>query len=338
MFFYIKQMCTACPGCALANPTKSKSSELVYNFHIKVPFLILFIDAYLAGKHYSFDGFATYLVACCGMTGFTSMEPIVHANAKNFASAIMKIQLRYGFCHTIVLDKDSKFNSICREALDFLHINCHTLSGNNHNPMMVKRINRYLTKRLKIMTNERDSISIAHKAILLLLYAWNSYPIPGTNISCSLVAVGREFAFPIDYLANKHWELTSSPNSVESYSRDLATCLATLCEVAHLLVQEQRVYHCRLINSLRLDPHTYLVGNIVFARRAVQSDAAKGRVDKLQYTFTGPWKVTAALKSALYELEHCSSPSQKEKKHASNLSPYPTELIPFELIDGPNTQ
>jgi hypothetical protein len=135
--------------------------------------------------------------------------------------------------------------------------------------------------------------------------------------SLSLVAVGREFAFPINYSTNKHWELTSSPNSVESYSRNLATRLAALCEVAHLLVQEQRVYHRELINSRRPDPHTYSVRDIVFARHAVRSDATKGRVDS-------------------YELKHCSTPSRKEKKHASNLAPYPDELIPFEPVDGPD--
>jgi hypothetical protein len=119
---------------------------------------------------------------------------------------------------------------------------------------MVKHVNRYLTKGLKIMTNERDSVHIALEAILLLLYAWNSCPIPGTDISRSLDAVGREFAFLIDYSTNKHWELTSSPSSVESYSRDLATRLTALCEVAHLLVQEQQAYHCKLINSHQQDP------------------------------------------------------------------------------------
>ncbi len=39
----------------------------------------------------------------------------------------------------------------------------------------------------------------------------------------------------------------------------------------------------------------------------------KDTFDKLQYAFTGPWKVTAALKGASYELEDCSTPSQKEK-------------------------
>jgi hypothetical protein len=183
MYSYITHMCNACPGCALANPTKSKSSELVYNFPIKALFLILFVDAYSMGKHSSFDGFDMYLDACCGMTGFASMKPIQNANSKNFALAIMRTQLCYGFCHTIVLDKGRKFDSVCREALDLLQINCHVFLGDNHTSMMVERINRYLTKGLKIMANEQDSIRVALKAILILLYAWKSCPIPGTDIS-----------------------------------------------------------------------------------------------------------------------------------------------------------
>jgi hypothetical protein len=59
-------------------------------------------------------------------------------------------------------------------------------------------------KGFKIMTNKRDSVRIALEAILLLLYAWNSCPILGIDISCSLVALGQELAFPIDYSTNKH--------------------------------------------------------------------------------------------------------------------------------------
>ena len=55
--------------------------------------------------------------------------------------------------------------------------------------------------RLRIMTNELDSIQIALEAILLLIYAWNSCPVLGTAISRSLVAVHREFSFPINFSA-----------------------------------------------------------------------------------------------------------------------------------------
>jgi hypothetical protein len=203
MWKYISKMWDACPGCALTNPTCGKSRELIYLFPIKAPMMVLHINGYQAGKETGFKGSTHYLVACCGMCTFAAMEPIANAISTSYASAIMKIILRYGFCHTIVLDKDSNFFGVCREAMDLLQINCHVLSGGNHNPMLVKRINRYLNQGLQIMCNKRDSNWVTLEAILLLIYAWNSCPVPGTDICPSLVAVGREFAFPIDFSAEK---------------------------------------------------------------------------------------------------------------------------------------
>ena len=65
--------------------------------------------------------------------------------------------------------------------------------------MLVERVNCYVSKGLNIMCNESNSVRVALAAIFLLLYVWNYCPVPVTEISCSLVAVGREFAFPIDY-------------------------------------------------------------------------------------------------------------------------------------------
>ncbi len=150
------------------------------------------------------------------MMGFSVMKPIQHANSKNFASGIMKIQLRFGCCHTIVLNKDSKFFGVFKEAVILLQINCHVLSGNNHNPMLVEQVNRYLNKGLKIMTNEQDLVRVAMEAIILLLYAWNSTPIPGTHLSHCFVALGCEFQFLIKFLAKKHLQLTSTQSTITS--------------------------------------------------------------------------------------------------------------------------
>ena len=338
MFSYIKKMCSACPGCALSNPSPSISSELVYNFPVDAPFNVMHFDAYSAGKSSSFEGFECYLLGCCGMTAFACMEPITHATATTFAAAIMKILLRHGLCFTAVLDKDSKFFGVCREALDLLHINCHVLSSGNHNPMLVERVNRYLNKGLKIMCNERESIRIAPEAILLLLYAWNSCPVAGTDLSRSFVAMGRIFQFPIDFSDRKHHQLTSTPDSVTSYSKNLAMNLKASREVATLLLQEQRSRHREYINSRRPDPKVYNIDDVVFARREVRSNAKKGIVDKLQMAYTGPWRITAKLQGASYEIEFVNNPSRKDKKHASDLSPYPIELIPFQQLDGPDNR
>ena len=113
MYAYVKKMCQVCPGCALANPTHSKSSELVYNFLVEAPSVAMYFDAYAAGKHAGFEGSECYLLGCCGMAGFACMKPVTHASATTFASAIMKILLRYGLCHTAVHDKDAKFFGVC---------------------------------------------------------------------------------------------------------------------------------------------------------------------------------------------------------------------------------
>ncbi len=205
--------------------------------------MVLHIDGYSAGKQIGFEGSETYLIACCGMCTFAAMEPVINPSANTFASAIMKITLQYGFCHTVVLDKDSKFFGVCRKLLNLLKINCHVLSGGNNDPMLVERINCYLNKGLKIGANERDSLCIALKAIQLLICAWNSCPVPGTDISRSLVAVGCKFQFPIDFSSGKHIKLMSAPGAVISYSRKLATPLNACHQIASILVEEHQCWH-----------------------------------------------------------------------------------------------
>ncbi len=124
---------------------------------------------------------------------------------------------------------------VCCKVLDLLKINCHVLLGDNHNPMLVERLCQYFNKGLTIMCNECNTVRVALECLLLFLYAWNSCPVPRTNISCSLVAVGQEFTFLIDFSSGKHWQLTSSSATVESYSKDLDMRLSACHKIADLL-------------------------------------------------------------------------------------------------------
>ena len=223
----------------------------------------------------SFEGDECYLILSDGMTAFSVVEPCKHANSTNFASALMKIQLRFGLCHTLVLDKDSKFFAIFRDVAELLQLNIHVLSGDNHNGMLVERVTKYLNKGLRVMTNERGTVRISMEALLLLIYAWNSAPVDGTDISRSLIVTGREFKFPIDYSTSKHLELISTPPVVQNYAKDQAKLLAASREIAKVLIDERRAMHRELVNAHRSDPIVYNEGDVVFARRTVQSDKAK---------------------------------------------------------------
>jgi hypothetical protein len=114
--------------------------------------------------------------------------------------------------------------------------------------------------------------------------------------------------------------------------------LSACRKVAELLVNEQRDWHRALINSRRRNPRIYSPGDIIFACQATRSDATRERIGKLEYKFTGPWCIVESLAGGSYAINHCLHPKRFDKKHASDLTPYPAELIPFELIDGADTR
>ncbi len=161
--------------------------------------------------------------------------------------------------------------------------------------MLVEWLNHYLNQGLRIICNERNSNRVALEAILLLIYAWNSCPVPGTDISCCMVSVGCKFAFPINFSTSKHAELYSALGMVESYSKMLTTQLELCRDNTMLLVWEQCCWHHKLINSCCRDPRIYTKGDIIFTWHAMQSDAKQGRVNKLMHPFTGPWRFVKSL-------------------------------------------
>jgi hypothetical protein len=52
------------------------------------------------------------------------------------------------------------------------------------------------------------------------------------------------------------------------------------------------------------------------------------------HPFMGPWRIVASLPGSSYALEFATDPKHWDKKHASDLSPYPPRLIHFEWMDG----
>ena len=269
------------------------------------------------------------------MTGFSVCEDTPRQSAESFAAALMKIWLRFGFSHTIVVDKDSKFRATFEQTAALLKINIHVLSGGNHDPMLVERVIRYLNKALKIFCTERGTVKVALEAILLSLYAWNSAPVPATDLSRSLLTVGREFQFPIDFCLDKHRSLVSTPDRVTSFAKEQAKLLAASRFLGKHLIEEHRSMSREIINQSRPDPKIYQVGQRVFARRAIKSKKSSNVVAKVKYAYTGPWTVQRRLDGSSYEIKHVQT-GKLDKKHAAFLSPFPHQLLPLLPVDGPD--
>ena len=138
--------------------------------------------------------------------------------------------------NTFIVDKDSKFRSLFEKVTGHtLKINLHPTSGGNHDAIMVERFNAFLNKSLRIFCSERDTTRAFVEGAQLTAYAWNSAPMAETNISRSLVAVGREFQFPIDFIRDDI-NLEISLDSKISYANSLqkkTTMLSGGIRVSH---------------------------------------------------------------------------------------------------------
>ncbi|KAL3785603.1 hypothetical protein HJC23_004751 [Cyclotella cryptica] len=323
MYHYISDLVHKCAACRLSNATLRKTMSVMH------------VDCYTAGHLRTYDNITCYMVGACNMTAFGLLEGITEPNSTTFAAAIMRFQLRHGFFHTMVLDKDSKFYATFRDTARLLKLNTHTLSRANHDPMLVKCIGRYLNKLLKIFNSEHSSNPrVAHEGLHMAMYAWNCAPVAGTDISRCLMVTGHEWRFPLDYSTGAHLELITHPKLVNSCARWQAIILEASRKLGRILIDEHRAYHCELIKSLRPDPN-FEPGDYVFARSTVQSSAKHVRVGKLEFACTGPWVILRWLNGASYECKHTVS-GKIDKFHASHLSPVPPGLVPFAPVDGPD--
>lgn len=337
MYQYIRSMCTSCPCCSLSEITKNRCADLIYRFPIEAPMRVLFVDIYAAGAECNFDGTNHYLIAACGMTSFPIAEDTAEQNSHIFASALMKIWLRFGFSHTIMVEKDRILLGVFAKTATLLKFNIHVLSGENQDPWIVEHICRYLNSCLTIFCNERGNNRVALEGILMSLYAWNSALVIGTDISRSLLVTGRDFNFFVDFSTGQHQMLTSSPTKVANFSVDQANLLTCGRDIAKEFIHAHRAWHREYDNSRRPNPRQHAAGDIVFAKKAVKSDKKKGLVGRLMDAYTGPWTVTAKLKGSSYQIKHRDS-GIVSKRHAAHLSPFSDELLPCLPVDGPDNQ
>ena len=74
----------------------------------------------------------------------------------------------------------------------------------------------YLNKLQKINSAYKSSLHQWFKGVFFSMYAWNAGPVDRTDISQSLVAIGREFPFTIDLSPSSLME----GNSEEKHALD----------------------------------------------------------------------------------------------------------------------
>lgn len=125
----------------------------------------------------------------------------------------------------------------------------------------------------------------------LLAYAWKSATLAEMDIIRSLVAIGREFKFPLDCIADDiNIDVPKAGKLKDAI--DLIFRLDNCCEVYKVFIDEHRTIHREYVNARRPDSFLFDVGDILWVRRQIKSNNTNCTVGKLHFKHTCSWEIT----------------------------------------------
>jgi hypothetical protein len=271
----------------------------------------------------------------CDMSQFVVSSITFDITALQLSQLFMSdVVLTFGMCAVLVVDEGSSFKSVFQEMCSILKITCWPLARGNHKGLGVEKYHRFLNKTQAIAGNDRGTHETFVQNAKTSQYAWNSAPIDDTDVTRSMVAVGRDFRFPIDVELSPTPTLNDSRNSaLFNYLRNVSNDSKFAQSLVEILVQERRERHRDRHNKDKVQPQ-FKLGDVVKAHVQVSSNKSTGEVKKLSYQARGPFQITACLGHNSYKVRRYNEPNSATRKYkATELYLLPPTIFPAEPLD-----
>jgi hypothetical protein len=248
-----------------------------------------------------------------------------------------------GLPRLVVVDADNLFSGVFKQLFTLLQIPIHQISRENHKAIRNERFHRYLNKVQRINTADVASMFRWKQGALFALYAWNASPIDGTDISRSIVAIGREFPFPIDIEPTINHEALTEGQPALDHLDSAGPLLYRQRDLLAILNAERRQRHIDLRNDGKLSP-SFSPGDVVIVRKQVQSRTAEGISAKLLFRTKGPYRVLEQISPSSYSVQKLpflrgiGIPGKVQKENAARMTKLPSTLILHKRANGADTR
>jgi len=264
----------------------------MFSWPVSSPFAILHIDLWIPGHHTDPNGYIALMNTMCDMSQFVVVVPVPNESSATLASFFMQhVLMKFGLCQLVVLDDGISFKGAFIAMCDALNLNYDVLAKRIHKGLTVKHFHRFLNKSITISTEDCGTNDVFVPAGIATGYAWNSVPIDGTDILCSIPTIGRELYFLIDINLSALPKLAhNSGQAALDYLKLTDSSRHFSSSILKILIEDRGTAHAERINNNRnivvLEP-----GDIVMARTAIQSNKQKEKVAKLCYAVRGPYQI-----------------------------------------------
>jgi len=279
------------------------------------------------------------------MTGFADAAFLsgMIDSEKVAAAAFGSFFITRGLPRLIIVDADGLFAGVFKTLFELLRAPVQPVAKENHKAIRNERFHRYLNKVERINSADTDSLLQWKQGVLFSIYGWNAAPIDGTDIPRSVVAMGREFPFPIDLSNAELRDGTAEGQSSLEHFEAASPLLYRQRELLNILNDERRQRHIDLRNE-GITARLFDVGDLVVVRKQVQSNKEKGISAKLIFRAKGPYRVVGKATSCSYWLQRLpflqglGHPGRLIKESAARMEKLPSTLILHKRVDGIDTR
>jgi hypothetical protein len=337
----------SCAHCNLANATSHEQQSLLHTLSCDVPFDVVYLDIWSPGDMPDKYGNVKVLTFIDCMTGFAMATFLTQGDidARTLADAALTAFFgAVGLPRLVIVDADSLFAGVFKQLFQLLRIPVDAVSPENHKAIRNERFHRYLNKVQRINTADVDSLFRWKQGVLFSLYAWNAAPIDGTDLPRSLVAVGRNFPFPIDLTNATPRDGASEGEPALDHFESASPLLFQQRQLLIILNAERRQRHIDLRNDGINKKRTFDPGDLVIVRKQVKSNTSKGISAKLLFKTRGPYRVIDMITPSSYRLQKLpflrglGRPGRLRKENQARMEKLPSSLILHRKVDGADTR
>ena len=264
----------------------------MFSWPVSSPFAIIHVDLWMPGKYTDTNGNMALMNTMCDMSYFVVVVLVTNESSATLAENFFQhVLMKFGLCHLVIIDDGTPFKGDFVAMCIALDLNYDILAKRNHKGLTVEHFHRFLNKAVTIAMEDRQSNDVFVSVGIAAGYAWNRASIDGTDILRSTVATGREFRFPIDINLSPLPQLTqNNAQSTIDYLRLTDFNRRFSSSILKILIEDRRNMHAERVNNNKSIVEL-IVGDIVMARTAVQSDASTNKVVTLSYQVRRPFRI-----------------------------------------------
>jgi hypothetical protein len=335
-----------CAHCNLANATSHEQQSLLHTLSCDVPFDVVYLDIWSPGELPDKYGNVKVLTFIDCMTGFAMATFLSQGDidARTIADAALTAFFgAVGLPRLVIVDADSLFAGVFKQLFQILRIPVDAVSRENHKAIRNERFHRYLNKVQRINTADVDSLFRWKQGVLFSLYAWNAAPIDGTDLPRSVVAIGRDFPFPIDLSTATARDSASEGEAALDHFESASPLLYKQRQLLVIQNAERRQRHIDIRNE-GIKQRSFDTGDLVIVRKQVQSNASKGISAKLLFKTRGPYRVIEKITPSSYKIQRLpfcrglGRPGRFCKENVARMEKIPSTLILHRRVDGADTR